>query len=61
MLIRWPIYHAATVPPPAPTTVPYRLAVRPRKLGLFADEAKLHDDFDRLPADMAAALGGDQP
>jgi prevent-host-death family protein len=42
---------------PVAVLVPYRSAVRPRRLGLFAGEAKIHDDFDRLPADIAAALG----
>ena len=44
---------------PVAVLVPYRLAVRPRKLGLFAGEARIHDDFDRLPADLAATLGAE--
>jgi prevent-host-death family protein len=36
---------------------PYRAAIKKRRLGLFAGEAKIHDDFDELPPDMAAALG----
>lgn len=44
---------------PVAVLVPYRTAVRPRRLGLFAGEATIHDDFDRMPADIAAALGAD--
>ena len=36
---------------------PYKVAVRRRRLGLFAGEATIHDDFDQLPADIAAAFG----
>jgi hypothetical protein len=37
--------------------VPYRAAVRRRRLGLFAGEASMHADFDELPAGLAAAFG----
>jgi prevent-host-death family protein len=36
---------------------PYKAAVRKRRLGLFAGEAKIHADFDDLPPDIAAAFG----
>jgi prevent-host-death family protein len=36
---------------------PYREAVQRRRLGLFADQVAIHDDFDELPPDLAAALG----
>ncbi len=42
---------------PVAVLVPYRSAVRRRRLGLFAGEAKAHADFDELPEDIAAALG----
>lgn len=43
---------------PVAVLSPYRAAVRRRKLGLFADQAILHDDFDVLPADIAATFAG---
>lgn len=43
---------------PVAVLVPYRATVRRRRLGLFAGQAKIHPDFDELPADIAAALGG---
>ncbi len=45
---------------PVATLVPYRVAVRRRRLGLFAGQAQMHPDFDELPADLAAALA-DEP
>lgn len=42
---------------PVAVLSPYRVAVRRRRLGLFAGEATIHDDFDELPADIAAAFG----
>lgn len=42
---------------PVAVLVPYRAAVRRRRLGLFAGQAKLSPDFDQLPEDIAAALG----
>lgn len=41
---------------PVAVLVPYRPAVRRRRLGLFAGQAKIHADFDELPPDIAAAL-----
>jgi prevent-host-death family protein len=42
---------------PVAVLAPYRAATRRRRLGLFAGEAKMHADFDELPADIAAAFG----
>ncbi len=42
---------------PVAVLSPYKVAVRRRRLGLFAGEATIHDDFDQLPADIAAAFG----
>jgi prevent-host-death family protein len=42
---------------PVAVLSPYRTAVKRRRLGLFAGEAKLQPDFDELPADIAAAFG----
>jgi prevent-host-death family protein len=42
---------------PVAVLVPYKAAVRRRRLGLFAGEATIHADFDELPADIAAAFG----
>jgi prevent-host-death family protein len=42
---------------PVAVLVPYRAAIRRRRLGLFAGQAKIHADFDELPPDIAAALG----
>jgi len=36
---------------------PYKAAVRRRRLGLFAGQVTLHDDFDELPSDIADAFG----
>jgi hypothetical protein len=33
------------------------VAIRKRRLGQFAGEATIHDDFDVLPEDMLAAFG----
>jgi prevent-host-death family protein len=43
---------------PVAVLVPWKSAVRPRRLGLFEGQATIHPDFDELPADIAAALGG---
>jgi prevent-host-death family protein len=43
---------------PVAVLTAYKTAMRSRKLGLFAGEAKIHDDFDELPADIAEAFGG---
>jgi prevent-host-death family protein len=42
---------------PVAVLAPYRTATKPRRLGLFAGQARIHDDFDELPADIAAAFG----
>ncbi len=44
---------------PVAVLSPYKSAVRRRKLGLFANEANMHADFDELPADIAAAFGAE--
>ncbi|HYQ05108.1 MAG TPA: type II toxin-antitoxin system prevent-host-death family antitoxin [Polyangiaceae bacterium] len=36
---------------------PYKAAVRRRRLGLFAGQVTIREDFDELPADIAEALG----
>ena len=36
---------------------PYKAAVRRRRLGLFAGQVAIQDDFDELPPDIAAAFG----
>jgi prevent-host-death family protein len=41
---------------PVAVLVPYRVAVRRRRLGLFAGQAKIHADFDELPPDIASVL-----
>lgn len=46
---------------PVAVLVPYKAAVRRRRLGLFAGQATLHPDFDQLPADLATAFGADEP
>ncbi len=43
---------------PVAVLVPYKAAVRKRRLGLFGGQAKIHPDFDELPPDIAAILGG---
>ena len=42
---------------PIAVLAPYKVAVRKRRLGLFAGEATLHADFDELPPDIATAFG----
>jgi prevent-host-death family protein len=41
---------------PVAMLVPYKAAAR-RRLGQFQGQVKVHDDFDELPADIAATLG----
>lgn len=43
---------------PVAVLVPYRATVRRRRLGLFFGQAKIHSDFDELPADIAETLSG---
>jgi prevent-host-death family protein len=42
---------------PVAVLIPYKTAVRRRRLGLFTGQAKIHSDFDELPSDFAAAFG----
>jgi prevent-host-death family protein len=42
---------------PVAILAPLKSAVRMRRLGLFPGEAKLHADFDVLPADIVESLG----
>ena len=42
---------------PVAMLVPYKAAVRRRRLGLFEGQVRIHADFDELPADIAAAFG----
>jgi prevent-host-death family protein len=42
---------------PVAVLVPWKAAVRRRKFGQFAGQAIIHDDFDELPEDIAAAFG----
>jgi prevent-host-death family protein len=42
---------------PVAVLVPWRSATRRRKLGQFPGQAIIHDDFDDLPDDVAAAFG----
>lgn len=44
---------------PVAVLSPYRVATRRRRLGLFAKQATVHDDFDELPQDIAKAFRGD--
>ena len=44
---------------PVAVLVPYRMAVRRRRLGLFTGQAEIRPDFDALPADIAAAFGAE--
>ena len=42
---------------PVAVLVPYRAALKKRRLGLFAGQATINADFDDLPPDVAAAFG----
>ena len=42
---------------PVAVLVPWKAAVKRRKLGQFAGQVKIHDDFDELPDDIAEAFG----
>ncbi len=46
---------------PVAVLVPYGAATRHRRLGLFKDQARIAEDFDQLPADLAAAFGMTPP
>ncbi|HEV2719812.1 MAG TPA: type II toxin-antitoxin system prevent-host-death family antitoxin [Thermoanaerobaculia bacterium] len=42
---------------PVAVLVPFKAAVKRRKLGQFAGQVKIHEDFDELPDDIAEAFG----
>jgi prevent-host-death family protein len=42
---------------PVAVLIPWKAAVRRRKLGLFPGQTTIHADFDELPPDIAAAFG----
>jgi prevent-host-death family protein len=44
---------------PVAVLVSYKVAVKNRRLDQFAGEATIRDDFDELPADIAAAFGAE--
>jgi len=46
---------------PVAMMIPYKVAARQRRLGLFEGQAKVRPDFDELPIDIAAAFGADSP
>ena len=46
---------------PVAKLVPFRPVVAPRTLGGWEGQVVLHDDFDELPPDVAAAFAGDRP
>lgn len=45
---------------PVAKLVPFRPTAEPRRLGGWGPVA-LHDDFDDLPAEVAAAFAGERP
>jgi prevent-host-death family protein len=46
---------------PVAVLAPYKAAVRRRRLGLFAGQVQIHEGFDELPPDIAAAFGASSP
>ncbi|MGB8859225.1 MAG: type II toxin-antitoxin system prevent-host-death family antitoxin [Ilumatobacteraceae bacterium] len=46
---------------PVAKLVPFRPVVAPRVLGGWEGQVVIHDDFDELPADVAAAFAGERP
>jgi prevent-host-death family protein len=44
---------------PVAVLCPYRAVIRRRRLGLFAGQARLRQDFDELPPDITAAFEGE--
>jgi len=46
---------------PVAKLVPFRPAVAARVLGGWEGQVTIHDDFDDLPDDVAAAFAGQQP
>lgn len=43
---------------PVAMLMPYRAAVRKRRLGQFVGQGKIHDDFEVLPDDLRDVLEG---
>lgn len=46
---------------PVAKLVPFRPVVQPRQLGGWEGRVAIRDDFDELPADVAAAFAGHAP
>jgi prevent-host-death family protein len=46
---------------PVAKLVPFRPVAEPRRLGRWAGHVVIHDDFDALPAEVAAAFAGERP
>ena len=44
---------------PVAVLVPYKAAVRRRRLGLSKGQVRIHPDFDELPTDIAASFGAE--
>ena len=44
---------------PVARLVPFKRERSPRRLGLFAGEVRISEDFDELPDDMRSAFEGD--
>lgn len=42
---------------PVAVLAPFKTVVKRRRLGLYAGQIKIHDDFDELPDDIAEAFG----
>jgi prevent-host-death family protein len=46
---------------PVAKLVPYKRSSEPRKPGAWRGRIRMADDFDDLPAEMAAAFRGERP
>ncbi|HRB05458.1 MAG TPA: type II toxin-antitoxin system prevent-host-death family antitoxin [Ilumatobacteraceae bacterium] len=46
---------------PVAKLVPFRPVIAPRVLGGWEGRVTIHDDFDDLPDDVAAAFAGQRP
>ncbi len=46
---------------PVAKLVPFRPVASARKLGGWEGQVTIHDDFDELPAEVAAAFAGERP
>ena len=46
---------------PVAKLVPFRPVAAPRTLGGWEGQVVIHDDFDQLPTDLAAAFAGEHP